>query len=144
MKTTQGAIGMIMAATLAACAGPAFAGDLAVTLEGVSDQGGQMLVSLQTRDQFMKPAGANGAVGPATPGTDVFVVRNVQPGEYAVMVMHDANSDWQMQYGADRKPLEGWAMSGEAGALRGKPTFEQARIVVPADGGAVTLRMVYP
>ena len=144
MSMTARTIGMIMAAALTACAAPAFAGDLTVTLEGVSGQGGQMLVSLQTRDQFMKPAGANGAFGAATEGTDTFVVRNVQPGEYAVMVMHDANSDWQMQYGADRKPLEGWAMSGDIKAGGGKPTFEQARIVVPADGGAVTLRMVYP
>lgn len=139
MKT----IGWALAAAITACAAPAFAGDLSVTLTGISDQGGQMLVSLQSKEQFMKPAGANGAYGPATPGSANYVVRNVQPGEYAVMVMHDANSDWQMQYGPDHKPAEGWAMSGDAPDAK-KPTFDQVKITVPADGGAVTLQMVYP
>ena len=139
MKT----IGWAMAAALAACAAPALAGDLTVRLEGVGDQGGQVLVSLQTREQFMKPAGANGTFGDAVAGTQTFTVRGVAPGEYAVMVMHDANSDWQMQYGPDRKPAEGWAMSGPAGN-GARPTFETTKIVVPADGGEVTLRMVYP
>jgi uncharacterized protein (DUF2141 family) len=139
MKT----IGWIMAAALTACAAPAFAGDVTVTLNGVQAKGGQMLISLQTRDQFMKPAGAAGTFGDATPGTGTFVVHDVAPGEYAVMVMHDANSDWQMQFGPDRKPLEGWAMSG-SGDMARKPTFDQVKITVPADGGAVSLDMVYP
>lgn len=141
-KTTGKTIGWVMAAALTVCAAPAMAGDLTVHLEGVSAQGGQMLVSLQTREQFMKPAGANGAFGDAVAGTQTFTVRDVAPGEYAIMVMHDANSDWQMQYGPDRKPAEGWAISGKSGSAR--PTFETARIVVPAEGGEVTLRMVYP
>jgi uncharacterized protein (DUF2141 family) len=139
MKT----IGWILAAGLAASAAPALAGDLTVTLEGVSDQGGEMLVSLQTRELFMKPAGVNGAYGAAAAGTDTFTLHNVEPGEYAVVVMHDANSDRQMQFGPDGKPAEGWAMSGDRPAA-GKPTFDQARVIVPAEGGQVTLRMVYP
>ncbi len=139
MKT----IGCVAAMALLASAAPALAGDLTVKLEGVSAQGGQMLVSLQTRDQFMKPAGANGAFGEAVAGTQTFTVRGVAPGEYAVMVMHDANSDWQMQYGPDRRPAEGWAISGPA-ASGTRPTFDTARIVVPEGGAEVTLRMVYP
>jgi uncharacterized protein (DUF2141 family) len=132
-----------LAAALTVAAAPAFAGDLTVTLTGVQDKGGQMLVSLQSRDQFMKPAGANGAFGQATPGTQTFTVRGVDAGEYAVMVMHDADSDWQMAYGPDRKPTEGWAMSGKADDSR-KPTFDEVKITVPADGGGVTIPMVYP
>ena len=134
MKT----IGWVMAAALAALSAPALAADVTVTLEGVSGQGGQMMVSLQNKDQFMKPEGASGAFGDAQAGTQTFVVQNVEPGEYAVMVLHDVNSNWTM----DRAAGEGWAISGPAPT--GRPTFEQARIVVPADGGAVTLRLVYP
>lgn len=136
-------IGWAMAAAITVCAAPAFAGDLTVTLTGVSNAGGQMLVSLQTKDQFMKPAGANGTFGAAVPGTQTFVVRNVPAGDYAVMVMHDADSDWQMAYGPDRKPLEGWTMSGKIDPAH-KPTFDGTKISVPSDGGEVTLQMVYP
>ncbi len=137
-------IGWAMAAALTVGAAPAFAGEVAVTLNGVQDKGGQMLISLQTRDQYMKPAGAAGTYGPAAPGKATFVIRDVAPGEYAVMVMHDANGDWQMQMGADRRPAEGWARSGPGGAGATPPTFDQVKITVPETGTEVSLDMVYP
>jgi len=143
MKIIGWTLAAALAGLAAAGAAPAFAGDLTVTLTGVQDKGGQMLVSLQTRDQFMKPAGANGAYGAAVAGTQAFTVRNVEPGDYAVMVMHDADSDWQMAYGPDRKPTEGWAMSGKPDPAR-KPTFDEIKVTVPAAGGVVTLPMIYP
>lgn len=127
----------------AGMASSALAGDVTVTLTGVQPQGGQMLVSLQTRDQFMKPAGAAGAMGPAGTGTQVLTVKDVAPGDYAVMVMHDADSDWSMDRQANGKPTEGWGMSGHAPDSR-KPTFDEVKITVPADGGAVTVALVYP
>lgn len=117
----------------------AFAGDLSVTLTGVKDQGGTMLVSLQTRDQFMKPAGANGAMSPASAGTMTLTVNNVAPGEYAVMVMHDADSNWTMGM-KDGKPTEGWGRSGSGDGR----DFDAVKITVPASGGAVTVPMNYP
>lgn len=124
-------------------AGAALAADVTVTLTGVSAQGGQILVSLQTQDQFMKPAGAAGAYGPAEAGTQVFTVKDVAPGDYAVMVMHDADSDWSMDQGADGKPSEGWGMSGNAPA-GGRPTFDTVKFTVPASGGEVSVGMIYP
>lgn len=121
----------------------AMAADVTVTLTGVQAQGGQMLVSLQTRDQFMKPAGAAGATGPAEAGTQVFVVNNVAPGDYAVMVMHDADSDWAMGRKPDGMPTEGWGMSGAAPKGRA-PTFDEVKVTVPADGTAVTVPLSYP
>lgn len=138
-------VGLSLAALLigAGLASAALAGDVTVTLTGVKPEGGQMLVSLQTRDQFMKPAGAAGAMGPAETGTQVLTVKDVAPGDYAVMVMHDADSNWTMNLGADHRPAEGWGMSGQAPDGR-KPTFDDVKVAVPADGGAVTVALVYP
>ena len=127
----------------AGMASAAMAGDVTVTLTGVQAQGGQMLVSLQTREQFMKPQGANGATGPAAAGVQVFTVQDVAPGDYAVMVMHDADSDWSMDRQANGIPSEGWGMSGNAPTNRA-PTFDEVKFTVPAGGGAVSIPLVYP
>jgi uncharacterized protein (DUF2141 family) len=129
---------LILAAAFSVLAGSAFAADVAVTLTGVEPQGGTMLVSLQTRDQFMKPAGAAGAMGAAEAGTMKLTIENVEPGEYAVMVMHDADSNWTMAM-KDGKPAEGFGHSGSGGQ-----NFDAVKIVVPAGGAAVTVPMIYP
>eukprot|EP01030_Chromulinospumella_sphaerica_P016567 gene16567-16382_t len=120
-------------------AGSAFAADVAVTLTGVKADGGTMLVSLQSEEQFMKPVGAKGAIGPATAGTMQLTVEDVPPGDYAVMVMHDADSNWTMTL-KDGKPAEGW---GHSGAQGGK-TFDAVKITVPEAGTSVTVPLDYP
>ena len=121
----------------------AMAADVTVTLTGVQAKGGQMLVSLQSREQFMKPQGAAGATGPAEAGTQVVTVQDVAPGDYAVMVMHDADSDWSMDRQASGMPSEGWGMSGNAPTNRAR-AFDEVKFTVPAGGGAVSIALVYP
>ena len=130
---------LIAGAMSAAFAGSAFAADVAVTLTGVNADGGTMLVSRQSKDQFMKPVGAAGTMAPATAGTMNLTVEDVPPGEYAVMVMHDADSNWTMT-SKDGKRAEGWGHSGAAGAR----TFEAMKITVPDAGTSVTVPLDYP
>lgn len=130
---------LILAGLLSLAAAPVFAADVTVTLTGVQPQGGTMLVSLQNRDQFMKPMGASGAMGEAKAGTMTLTVEDVAPGEYAIMVMHDADSNWTMAM-KDGKPAEGLGHSGAAGAT----SFDGMKIVVPAEGAAVTIPLAYP
>jgi uncharacterized protein (DUF2141 family) len=120
-------------------AGSAFAADVAVTLTGVKAEGGTMLVSLQSKDQFMKPVGAKGTMGPATAGTMSLTVEDVPPGDYAVMVMHDADDNWTMTM-KDGKPAEGWGHSGDQSGR----TFEAMKVTVPAAGTSVTVPLDYP
>lgn len=131
---------LLIAGAMSACfTGSAFAADVAVTLTGVNAEGGTMLVSLQSKDQFMKPMGAAGAMGPATAGTMRLTVEDVPPGEYAVMVMHDADSNWNLTM-KDGKPAEGLGHSGAAGSR----TFEAMKITVPEAGTSVTVPVTYP
>jgi uncharacterized protein (DUF2141 family) len=134
----------VLAAALVGMAAPAFAGDVTVTLTGVQAKGGQMLVSLQSRDQFMQPAAAAGAKAEVTAAGDLTVViPNVPAGDYAVVVLHDEDGNFQMAREPNGKPREGWAMSGAFPGGR-PPTFDQVKISVPAGGASVTEAMVYP
>jgi uncharacterized protein (DUF2141 family) len=125
--------------------GAAAAGDVRVTLTGVKAKPGQILATLQTEAQFMKPEGAYTALAkpPAADGSVTIVFANVAPGAYAFSAMHDENGDYQLQREENGMPKEGWAMSKGA-TLTTVPTFAVVKINVPAAGLTLTEPMFYP
>ena len=126
-------------------ASAAFAGDVTVTLTGVQARGGTMLVALQSREQFMQHAGTAGTMQ-ANPAAGVLTVtlRNVPAGDYALTALHDADGNRQMRLDAQGRPAEGWAMSRVGADLNHRPTFDEVRVHVPAEGAAITAPVVYP
>lgn len=126
-----------------AFAGTASAGTVNLTLDGVQPRGGKILVTVQSRDQFMKSAQTSGAVldGSST-GRVKVALPNVPAGDYAISVLHDADQNWGMTMGADGKPAEGWTMN-KAGDLRATPTFDQVKVSVDGDA-SLTQTMMYP
>ena len=134
---------LALAALVSSVAGSALAADVNVAVTGVEARGGQMLVSLQSREQFMKPMGAAGTFAPAAAGTMALVIKDVPPGDYAVMIMHDEDSSWSMAMKPDGRPAEGSVMSGKPPAGRA-PTFDEVKIGVPASGASLSLAIAYP
>lgn len=138
---------IILAAVAAAsclAAAPALAGDVTVTLTGVQARGGQLLAALQTRDQFLQPAGTYGdVVRNPEAGTVTVTFRDVAPGDYSLSVLHDVDSNGQMKIEGGM-PAEGWAMVNGA-TLRAAPTWDQVKFTVPASGDSrLTVPMQYP
>lgn len=133
-------LAVVAALSLAA---PALAEDVVVTLTGVEARGGAMLVSLQTRGQFMQPTAAHGErIERPAAGVLRVTFRDVAPGDYALSVLHDEDGDGRMKLNG-YMPAEGWAMlNGET--LRATPTFDQVKFAVPAAGAAITVPMAYP
>ena len=109
MKTT--AMSLALAAAMLGWAGAAQAGDVTVTLTGVQARGGQVLVTLQARDQFMQAGGFSQRIEAPAAGPLVLTFEDVPAGDYALSAFHDENADYQMQSSAIGIPLEGWAMS---------------------------------
>lgn len=124
-------------------AAPAMAEDVTVTLTGVEARGGVLLASLQTRGEFMQASAAYAdRVERPAAGTVRLTFRNVAPGDYALAVMHDEDSDGQMKMNG-YMPAEGWAMlNGDT--LRGVPTFDQVKFTVAASGADISVPMTYP
>ncbi|WP_269515102.1 DUF2141 domain-containing protein [Brevundimonas subvibrioides] len=131
-------------AAFTACAAPAFAGDVTITLTGVQARGGDLLVGLQTADQFMKHEGTYGEiVSNPSAGTQTITLHGVAAGDYSVSALHDVDSDRQMGM-ENGRPAEGWGLlHGES--LRAAPTFDQVKFSVPATGDiALNVAMIYP
>ncbi len=97
-----------------------------VTIENVLSDGGHILAGLHTADTFMKGMGVNNAMKPAKAGEVTLTFENVEPGTYAIMVMHDANDNKQMDMDANGMPMENYGMTGDANPY-GPPTFDGAK-----------------
>ncbi|HWE92721.1 MAG TPA: DUF2141 domain-containing protein [Tepidisphaeraceae bacterium] len=119
------------------------AADVTVHVHGVQARHGTLLLALQSRDQFMKPAMTNGGSKPdPTAGDDTFVLHNVPAGDYAISVLHDENGDFQMKLDPNGRPLEGWAVTRFAG--HHKPSFDECAVHVGEDGATFDVSMTYP
>lgn len=122
----------------------AHAGSVEVKLRGVQDRGGQMLVSLQKEGEFLQPRGTYGAIQPvAGAGEMILTIKDVAPGEYSLSVLHDQNKDFQMLYGKDGRPAEGWAMHKGA-ALRAAPKWEEVKFTVGEGVTKLEEALIYP
>ena len=112
---------------------------LTIVLENVLNDQGDILAGLHTRQTFMKGAGINNYKGKATSGEHVFIFKNVQPGEYAVSVLHDLNSNAKMDFEVNGMPKEPYAMSGNDMAM-GPPVFGSCDFEVGAEDMELRLR----
>ncbi|MGB5377119.1 DUF2141 domain-containing protein [Muriicola sp.] len=100
-----------------------------VTLENVLKEGGEILAALHTANTFMKANGIDNVTVEAKKGSLSFVFKDVKPGSYAVMVMHDVNSNKNMDFDSNGLPTESYGMSGNE-MVMGPPTFEAAKFEV--------------
>jgi len=140
MKRLAAAAAVLLATTAFTVAQ---AGEIDLTLNGVQPKGGKILVSVQSREQYMQRAQTSGAVvdGSAS-GQMKIKLPDVPAGDYAVSVLHDADSNFDMTMDASGKIAEGWS-TVNAASLRAKPTFDQVKVSVNGDT-AVTETMIYP
>lgn len=110
-----------------------------VTIENVLADGGTILGGLHTADTFMKGMGVVNAMAPAKAGEVTLTFENVTPGTFAIMVMHDANDNKQMDMDANGMPQESYGTSGEMN-LYGPPSFETSKFEVSDEDQEIRIR----
>lgn len=124
-----------LAAIPAAAAAPS--STVTIDLAGLKVGTGGLYVSLQTRDEFMKPTGSYGTIIAKPPaGATHVTLTGVAAGNYAAAVWHDVNGDSKWDEN------DGWAMlNGDK--LRAKPTFDQVSFSLSGADRALTLETRY-
>ena len=100
-----------------------------VTIENVLSDEGTLLVSLHTTDTFMKGGGIIDLAEKAKKGPVTLTFKNVKPGTYAIMAMHDTNDNKRMDYQDNGMPKESYGMSGNDMTM-GPPSFDSAKFEV--------------
>ena len=115
---------------------------LGVEIQGLRNQDGQVCLSLFASSQGF-PSDSNQAVQnqcvTASHSAPLVTFDNVQPGSYAIAVLHDANSDRTINRNLLGIPNEGFGFSGNPTIRTGPPTFGESLVVVA--GGQTTIQI---
>ena len=109
-----------------------------VIVENVLSDGGTILGGLHSEDTFMKGSGVANVMTPAKAGEVTLTFENIEPGTFAIMVMHDANDNKQMDM-ENGMPKESYGTTGEMN-LYGPPTFEGAKFEVSGENQEFKIR----
>ncbi|OEK06935.1 DUF2141 domain-containing protein [Roseivirga misakiensis] len=107
---------------------------ITVTVDGLRNEDGYVMVALHNGetefpgdDAFMTKSIA------VEKGSVEIVFEEVPVGEYAIAVMHDENSNEELDFNSYGMPLEGYGFSNEAQGEMGPPDFDDAAFEVTED-----------
>ncbi|WP_458627156.1 DUF2141 domain-containing protein [Winogradskyella sp. PC D3.3] len=102
---------------------------ITVTIDNVKNDNGKVLTSLHNSETFMKGKGLQNAATEIKDGKVTIIFKNVLPGEYAIMTMHDANDNKRMDFQDNGMPLESYGISNNVMSF-GPPNYDEAKFKV--------------
>ncbi|MDA1076560.1 MAG: DUF2141 domain-containing protein [Proteobacteria bacterium] len=110
----------------------ALADELKITIADVPDSSGSLMVALMASEGEFKdtaPAVAS-MILPARQGSVALTLHDVEPGEYAVRVMHDQNGNQKLDANMIGIPREPWGFSNNAAGSFGPPGWKDVTFTV--------------
>lgn len=90
--------------------------------------GGHVMYGLHNESTFMKEA-LEGSIGEIKDGISTYTFKNVMPGTYGIMVVHDKNDNKRMDFGPSGMPKEAYGMSNNSISY-GPPQWSEAKFEV--------------
>ncbi|MEO9511510.1 MAG: DUF2141 domain-containing protein [Flavobacteriaceae bacterium] len=103
--------------------------NIKVSISNVTSNEGKVMVGLHTADTFMKGPGMQNLESAIENGTVSFTFKDIAPGTYAIMALHDANENSRMDFEANGMPKESYGLSGNDMSF-GPPSFSNAKFEV--------------
>ena len=102
---------------------------ITVAVNNVTNNNGKVIFSLHTKDTFMKAESIQSAESIIEDGKVKITFNDVQPGIYAIMVLHDENDNKRMDFELNGMPKEKYGMSNNPVSF-GPPQFTDAKFEV--------------
>ncbi|MBU2938415.1 DUF2141 domain-containing protein [Lacinutrix sp. C3R15] len=112
---------------------------ITVTVKNIKNTNGKVILSLHNASTFMKGKGLESSITEINGDTATLTFKNVIPGEYAIMGVHDENSNNQMDFELNGMPKESYGMSNNP-ILYGPPTFDAAKFELKKEDVNITIR----
>ena len=119
---------------------------LTIAVSGFKNAKGQAGIAVfRSADGFPSDnrKAAAGRAFPIKQGKVRWTIPELKPGRYAILVLHDENSNGKMDTNLLGIPTEGYGVSRDARRPFGPPLFEAAAIVVKGAEQAVVIRVKY-
>jgi len=112
---------------------------ITVTVENAKTDEGKLLIALHTEDNFMKGSGIASQQSGIIDGKGTVTFKNVKPGEYAIMVLHDENNNQRMDFEDNGMPKESYGMSNNPRSF-GPPLYADAKFQVGEEDMEMAIR----
>lgn len=119
---------------------------LSVAIAGLKDPQGDVHFSLFSSAEGFPGSGEQAIAKGSTSASKTppsFTFENLQPGQYAVAVFHDANGDGILNRGLMGIPREGFGFSNNPKILMGAPSFKRAAIAVESGNLEICIQLKY-
>lgn len=113
---------------------------ISITIENFTSNDGKALVALHSSDTFLKAPGIKNNASEITDGKAVITFENVTPGEYAILVLHDANNNGRMDYDTNGMPKESYGLSNNPRSF-GPPVYNQAKFDMETEDLNISIRL---
>ena len=126
MKTLSLIISLLFAVTFTNAQDDTSGQTITVTIENISNNKGVVVLSLHTENTFMKGEGIKNEQSKIVDGKITVTFKNVKPGSYAIMAMHDENENNRMDFEANGMPKESYGMSNNPMSY-GPPKYGDAK-----------------
>lgn len=112
---------------------------ITVTINNITNNNGHVLLSLHTKDTFMKGPGVQNTKAEIVDGNITATFKNVIAGTYAVMALHDENDNNAMDFEDNGMPKESYGMSNNQMSY-GQPQFATAKFDVATEDLEMNIR----
>jgi len=100
-----------------------------VSVDNVLNNNGKVIFSLHQQETFMKTESLQSAESTIENNKVDVTFENVSPGVYAIMVLHDENENYRMDFDSNGMPIESYGMSNNPMSY-GPPQFSDAKFEV--------------
>ena len=112
---------------------------ITITIDNVKNDIGKVSFALHTNDTFMKGNGVMNTETTIKDGKVTITFENVQPGEYAIMALHDENENGRMDFRENGMPLESYGTSNNVMDF-GPPQYDDAKFNVEKEALELSIR----
>ena len=113
--------------------------NITVTVDNVLNNNGKVIFALHTEETFMKGPGIQNSECKIENGKVKVVFKNVAPGTYAIMALHDENENNRMDYIANGMPKENYGTSNNPMAY-GPPQFIESKFEFTGEALSINIR----
>ncbi|MCP1239650.1 MULTISPECIES: DUF2141 domain-containing protein [Acetobacteraceae] len=134
-------LSLALAAGLALSPAMAQAGDMTVTVTNIPDSVGLVRIGICTEAEFPGTQCALHALVPAARGEVTAIIANVPAGTYAVAAFEDRNGNGKLDRSFFGIPTEPIGFARNPPMRMGPPSFADAALRIPAEGGTVTVAL---
>lgn len=139
MKTLATLLFIIVSSCIAKAQSVTDTHTVKAVVNNVRSNKGKVIFSLHTQDTFLKGKGVQNVEATIENGIATATFTNIEPGTYAILVLHDENENHRMDYEPTGMPKEDYGMTNNV-MVMGPPQFQDAQFEVTNKDLEFTIR----